>query len=336
MSDKRILVTGGTGAIGSNLVRRLIEQNDFDALFVLDNNSSGHKDNLSAHKNVFYIYADICDDAVLDELFQDGITHVYHLAANFANQSSVDNPVKDLTTNGLGIVKLLERSSRHGVKKLLYTSSSCVYKPTGEPFTETSPLLLSTPYAITKLLSEEYVTFFNKHKGLPAVIVRYFSNYGPGDYPGRFRSVIPNFIWKALHGEDLTITGTGDETRPFTYVDDIVTGTIAAMEKSPEKILKSHYTIPLDQNDNLIYNIGTEQEIKMIDLATKINELCGGKSKIVFVPRRDWDVVLHRPVSAGKARRELGFEAMTSIEEGLKKTIEWFNSDSFNRDHVKF
>lgn len=193
MSTKHILVTGGTGAIGSNLVRRLIELNEFEKLVILDNNSSGHADNAVAHDKVEYVYGDICDEAVLDSVFAHDITHVYHLVANFANQLSVDFPVKDLTTNGVGIVKLLERSTKHGVEKFLYSSSSCVYKPTGQPFSETSPLMLSTPYAITKLLSEHYVTFYNKFRGLPAVVVRYFSSYGPGDYPGKFRSVIPNF-----------------------------------------------------------------------------------------------------------------------------------------------
>lgn len=334
MSSKNILITGGTGAIGSNLVKRLVELDDFDLLVILDNNSSGHADNAVLHDNIVYVYGDICDDATLDRVFEHDITHVYHLAANFANQLSVDFPVKDLTTNGVGIVKLLERSVKHNVQKFLYASSSCVYKPTGEPFTETSPIMLSTPYAITKLLSEHYVTFFNKYKGLPAVIVRYFSSYGPGDYPGKFRSVIPNFLWSARQGHPLTITGTGEETRPFTYVGDIVEGTIIAMEKSQSKILDSHYTHPLHEEDNLVYNIGTETATKMSDLANIVNELCGNQSEVVYIPRRDWDVVPHRPVNASKARKELGFESQVSLEEGLKKTLEWFNSEGFNKNHV--
>jgi UDP-glucose 4-epimerase len=335
MSDKIILVTGGTGAIGSNLVKRLVERNDFEKLIILDNNSSGHADNAVTHDRVVYVHGDICDDAILDTLFEHDITHVYHLAANFANQLSVDFPVKDLTTNGIGIVKLLERSVKHKVQKFIYSSSSCVYKPTGKPFSETSPLMLSTPYAITKLLSEHYVTFYNKFRGLNAVIVRYFSSYGPGDYPGKFRSVIPNFLWSAMHGAPLMITGTGEETRPFTYVDDIVEGTIIAMEKSPHRIVKNHYTHPLEEDDNLVYNIGTETATKMADLATIVNALCGNKSEIVYVPRRDWDVVPHRPVDASKAKRELGFEANTSLEEGLQKTLEWYMSDAFNKSYIQ-
>ena len=334
MSAKNILVTGGTGAIGSNLVKRLIEIDDFDTLVILDNNSSGHADNALPHPKIVYVYGDICDDEVLSKVFEHDITHVYHLAANFANQLSVDFPVKDLTTNGIGIVKLLEKSVAHNVEKFLYSSSSCVYKPTGEPFTETSPLMLSTPYAITKLLSEHYVTFYSKFRGLPAVVVRYFSSYGPGDYPGKFRSVIPNFLWSAMHGMPLTITGTGEETRPFTYVGDIVEGTIAAMEKSQYKNLKNHYTHPLEVDDNLVYNIGTEVATTMSDLANKVNTLCGNKSEIVYVPRRDWDVVLHRPVDASKARKELNFEAQASLDEGLRKTLDWFESDGFNKNHV--
>jgi nucleoside-diphosphate-sugar epimerase len=335
MAQKTILVTGGTGAIGSNLVKKLIELDDFDKLVILDNNSSGHSDNLIENEKVIIVEGDIADDATLERAFNEEITHVYHLAANFANQSSVDYPVKDLTTNGLGIVKLLEKCVEHDIQKILYSSSSCVYKPVRGAFSETSPIMLSTPYSITKMLSEYYITFFNKHKGLPAVIVRYFSNYGPGDYPGKFRSVIPNFLWKARNNEPLIITGTGEETRPFTYIDDIVDGTIAAMEKSESKVVKSYYTHPHDEHDNLIYNIGTETITRMTELAELINELTGNTAGIEYVPRRDWDEMPHRAVDASKAKRELDFEATVSLEDGLQKTLEWFDSDSFNKEHIR-
>jgi len=335
MKKKVILVTGGTGAIGSNLVKRLLELDDFEKLVILDNNSSGHVDNIGEHKKVVLVVGDITNDETLEKAFNERITHVYHLAANFANQSSVDYPVKDLMTNGVGIVKLLEKCVEYNVKKVLYSSSSCVYKPVEGNFSETSPIMLSTPYSITKMLSEYYVTFFNKFHGLTAVIVRYFSSYGPGDYPGKFRSVIPNFLWKALHKEPLTITGTGEETRPFTYIDDIVNGTIAAMENSGERIVKSYYTHPHIEDDNLIYNIGTETRTRLVDLAEKINALTGNTADIEFVERRDWDEMPHRGVDASKAKKELNFEATISLDEGLKKTIAWFKSDQFNQDHIK-
>ncbi|MFT5036459.1 MAG: UDP-glucose 4-epimerase [Candidatus Azotimanducaceae bacterium] len=335
MTGKTILVTGGTGAIGSNLIKQLTTSQAYDKLVILDNNSSGHADNIQESENIVVVNGDICDEAVLEKAFSEGITHVYHLAANFANQNSVNYPVKDLTTNGLGVVKLLEKCVEHDVKKILYASSSCVYKPVVGAFSETSPIMLSTPYSITKMLSEYYVTFFNKYKGLPAVIVRYFSSYGPGDYPGQFRSVIPNFLWKATHNEPLIITGTGKETRPFTYIDDIVNGSIAAMDNSGDRIVKSYYTHPHEADDNLIYNIGTETTTEMIELAEKINALTGNTAGIEYVERRDWDEMPHRGVDASKAKKELNFDATISLDEGLQKTLEWFKSDAFNKGHIK-
>ena len=332
---KNVLVTGGTGAIGANLVKKLSEQKDTKVI-VLDNNSSGYHNNLIQKDNVTFVKGNICDNWVIDQAFTHDITHVYHLAANFANQSSVDFPEKDLTTNGIGIVKLLEASVKNNVKKFLYSSSSCVYKPVDSPFVEHGPIALTTPYAITKLLSEYYVTFYNKFKGLPCVIVRYFNNYGPGDYPGKFRSVICNFFWKDLNNEPLVITGDGSETRPFTFVDDIVDGTMTAMEKSKEKIVENFYTHPIEEDDNLIYNIANPEIVKIKDLAEKVNALCGNSAGIEYQPRRNWDVIPNRSVSIDKAKKELQFNPKTNIDEGLKKTLDWFNSKEFKNENTRF
>jgi len=333
---KNLLITGGTGAIGSNLVKKLSTKKDINKLVILDNNSSGYENNLAQKENIILIKGSICDSWIIKQAFSHDITHVYHLAANFANQSSVDYPEKDLMTNGIGTIKLLEAAAENNVEKFLYSSSSCVYKPADTPFIEHGPIALTTPYAITKLLSEHYVSFYNKFKNLPAVVVRYFNNYGPGDYPGKFRSVICNFFWKALRGEPLIITGDGNETRPFTFVGDIVDGTILAMEKSESKTLDNFYCHPIDENDNLIYNIANSETIKIKDLAEKINILCENSAKTEYIPRRNWDVIPNRLVSAEKARKELGFEAKITLDEGLKKTLDWFYSNDFNKKNTRF
>ena len=288
---KNILVTGGTGAIGSNLVKKLLVKEDTNKVIILDDNSSGYHNNLIQNDKIIFVKGNVCDSSVIEQAFSNNITHVYHLAANFANQSSVDFPEKDLMTNGIGIIKILEASAKNNVKKFLYSSSSCVYKPVDSPFVEHGPIALTTPYAITKLLSEYYVTFYNKFKGLPAVVVRYFNNYGPGDYPGKFRSVVCNFFWKALRNEPLIITGDGSETRPFTFVDDIVDGTIIAMEKSEEKVVENFYSHPIEKDDNLIYNIANPEVVKIKDLAEKVNDVCGSTACIKYQPRRNWDVI---------------------------------------------
>ena len=333
---KNILVTGGTGAIGSNLVKKLTEKGSADKTVILDDNSSGYHNNLTQKDNIIFVKGNICNDWVLEQAFSHDISHVYHLAANFANQSSVDYPEKDLMTNGVGIIKLLEASVKNNVEKFLYSSSSCVYKPVDSPFVEHGPIALTTPYAITKLLSEYYVTFYNKFKGLPAVVVRYFNNYGPGDYPGKFRSVICNFFWRALKNKPLIITGDGNETRPFTFVEDLVDGTIIAMEKSEHKTLENFYSHPIDKDDNLIYNIANPEVVKIKDLAEKINSLCGNTAGIEYQPRRNWDVIPNRSVCIEKASKELGFRPKINIDEGLEKTLSWFSSEKFKKENTRF
>ena len=172
MNKKNILVTGGAGAIGSNLVKSLL--NNCNKLVILDDFSSGRHENvdeLTNIPNVEVVDGNICDQSVVDKAFSYNIDQVYHLAVNFANQNSIDNPEKDLTTNGIGTIKILEASVKNNIEKFLLSSSSCIYKPGNEAFIEHGSVELTTPYAITKMLSEYYVTFFNKFHNLPAVIV---------------------------------------------------------------------------------------------------------------------------------------------------------------------
>ena len=145
---KNILVTGGAGAIGSNLVRKLLEEKDVTVV-VIDDVSSGDFNHLSGLSNLVIVEGSIVDKNVLDDAFRYGINEVYHLAVNFANQNSVDNPEKDLMTNGIGTIKVLESAVEHGVEKFLLSSSSCVYRPADKPFTEDDAVELTTPYALS-------------------------------------------------------------------------------------------------------------------------------------------------------------------------------------------
>ena len=191
-----ILVTGGAGAIGSNLVASLLKEGH--KVIVLDDLSSGHKRNIS--EAAVFFQGSILNEELLEEVFQNAkIDYVLHLAALFANQNSVDHPTLDLSVNGLGTLNILEKSLKYGVQKVVYTSSSCVYG--NDPImNEDKPLngILDTPYAITKLLGEQYCKFFSKCNGLNTVIVRLFNCYGPGEIPGKYRNAIPNFFSTAL------------------------------------------------------------------------------------------------------------------------------------------
>ena len=155
---------------------------------------------------------------------------VFHLAALFANQNSVEHPDRDLTVNGLGVVKVLEHAQRAGVAKVLYTSSSCVYGNKAVMRETDIDFKPDTPYAITKLLGEQYCRFWSEFHKLDTVMVRLFNTYGPGEHPGRYRNVIPNFMKLAMAGEALADHGTGEETRDFNFVADTVAGMILAME----------------------------------------------------------------------------------------------------------
>jgi UDP-glucose 4-epimerase len=319
-AGKRVLVTGGAGCIGSNLVRALVKA-DAERVTVLDDFSSGSRWNLPNHPQLFLVEGSVLSEEDLKKAFSVKPQYVFHLAAHFANQSSVDDPERDLMVNGLGTLKVLQHSHLADVEKFVFASSGCsVYGsqaplPLREDFVS---LYLDTPYQIHKLLGELYCNFFSNYYGLPVVIMRYFNVYGPGEVPGKYRNVIPNFIWWALQKQKLPITGTGEETRDFTFVDDIVEATLKA-GVIPEALGEA-------------INIASETETKAIDLAGMINELTGNDNGVKFVGRRKWDKIVRRRASIEKARKVIGYEPKIGIKEGLKKTVDWFLQ---NRDKIE-
>jgi len=312
--NKRILITGGAGCIGSNLTRALLK-NGAGKVFVLDDLSSSYKWNLPNDPNLVFIHGSILDEEILRSAFSEKPQYVFHLAALFANQNSIDHPETDLMVNGLGTLKVLQWSHRANVEKFVFASSGCsVYGsqaplPLKEDFVS---LHLDTPYQITKLLAELYCNFFHNYYGLPVAIGRFFNVYGPSEVPGKYRNVIPNFIYWALRHEPLPITGTGEETRDFTFVKDIVDGTlrVGALPKAVGEAI----------------NLASGTETKVIDLANWINDLTGNNG-VKFVKRRKWDKIVKRRASIEKARRILGYEPKTNMKTGLKKTYEWFKEN---------
>src|SRR4030066_299826 len=225
---KNVLITGGAGCIGSNLTKALIEA-EASKVIVLDDLSAAEKLNVPIDPKVIFVEGSALDDEILKRVFSMKLDCVFHLAAHFANQNSVDNPETDLEVNGLGTIKVLEYSHLAKVSKFVFASSGCSVYGSQAPLPlkeDYVSLHLDTPYQITKLLGELYCNFFHNYYGLQAAIARYFNVYGPGEIPGAYRNVIPNFMWWALHKMPLPITGTGEETRDFTFVDDIVDGTL--------------------------------------------------------------------------------------------------------------
>lgn len=224
---KRVIVTGGAGAVGSNLTKKLLSLKAF--VIVIDDLSSGYEWNLPQDdKNLLFIKGDIANDVDLKRVFNEEPELIFHLAAFFANQNSVDYPEKDLRTNGFGTLKLLEYAKLYGkLERFVYASSGCSIYPSDAPMPykeELTNMYMTTPYQITKMLGELYCNYFKKVQGVPTVKARFFNSFGPGEVPGQYRNVIPNFIYWAKQGYSLPITGTGEETRDFTFVGDIVDG----------------------------------------------------------------------------------------------------------------
>jgi nucleoside-diphosphate-sugar epimerase len=310
----RVLVTGGAGAIGNNLSAALAEAGA--SVIILDNLSSAECWNVPSRPDILFVEGDIRDEVKLKRIFFERPRTVFHLAAFFANQNSVDHPETDLDVNGLGTLRLLEYSVFTGVERFVYASSGCSIYGSSAPLPLKEDFMsmhLSTPYQITKMLGELYCNFFANHHGLKVVKPRFFNSYGPGEVPGEYRNVIPNFIYWAMKGMPLPLTGTGEETRDFTYVGDIVDG-----------LLRSG---AMDSAVGEEFNLASGKEIRIGDLARMINAATGNAAGIRMVQRRKWDTKSRLLASIDKAHSLIGYEPRTSFEEGLARTIEWFGKN---------
>ena len=313
---KSVLITGGAGCIGSNLTKALIKA-EAAKITVLDDLSAAYKWNIPDAPNVVFIQGSVLHEEVLKRAFSLKPDFVFHLAAHFANQNSVDNPETDLMVNGLGILKVLEYACLVNVRRFVYSSSGCgVYGLDSKmPFEEHDiSISLHTPYQVTKLLGELYTNYFYNLYGLPIVNARFFNVYGPGEVPGRYRNVIPNFFYWAMHGQALPITGDGTETRDWTYVDDIMNGLLAMgiREKAIGEAI----------------NLGSGNEHKVIDMANMVNEITGNKAGVVYTKRRNWDAKHRLLSSIEKAKRLLDYQPQTEFEAGLRRVHEWLIENS--------
>ena len=310
-AGKTVLVTGGAGAIGSNLCRRLAKLEA--QVLILDDLSSAERWNVPDLPGILFVEGDVLDEVKMKRVFFEKPQLVFHLAAFFANQNSVDHPERDLLVNGMGTLRLLEYSQLSGVERFVYASSGCSIYGSDAPLPlheEFVSLHLSSPYQVTKMLGELYCNFFHNHYELRVVKSRFFNSYGPGELPGQYRNVIPNFIYWALKGRPLPITGSGEETRDFTYVGDIVDGLLRA------GVLES----AIGQE----FNLASGQEIRIRDLAEMINRMVGNPAGVIYAQRRKWDTKSRLLASIDRARELIGYKPNTTFASGLQNTLEWF------------
>jgi UDP-glucose 4-epimerase len=289
-------------------------------VYVVDDLSSGYLWLLPDDDRVHFIEADVCDLPRVLPSIEGADPVVFHLAAFFANQNSVDHPLDDLHTNGRGTLTALMWAADQHAQRVVYASAGCSIAGHGidAPIREDMPvsLDLDTPYQITKALGEFYCNYFASR--VSTARCRFFNSYGPGEVPGPYRNVIPNFIWRALHDEPLVITGTGQETRDFIFVDDLVDGLCRAAT--------------MDSAHKQAFNLGTGIETRVIDMAQAVIRLCNSGSTIEYAPRRSWDHSLRRQADVTLAGSALGFRPTITFENGLARTVQWFQE---NQDRIE-
>jgi len=315
IQGKTVLITGGAGAIGSNLARRLA-QLEPRMVIILDDLSASYDWNIPALPNILFVKGSVVDEVVLKRVFQENPQIVFHLAAFFANQNSVDFPERDLMVNGMGTLRVFEYCRMNRVERIIYASSGCSIYGSNAPLPlreEFMSMNLVTPYQITKMLGELYANFFHHHHGLPVVKTRFFNSYGPGEVPGQYRNVIPNFIYWAMSRKPLPFTGTGEETRDFTYVMDIV-----------DALLRAAY---FEAALNREMNIASGKETNILQMAERINLLAGNSAGIRRAQPRVWDTKKRLLASIERAREILGYEPRTDFETGLGQTVQWFREN---------
>ncbi len=321
----RILVTGGAGFIGSNLVDILMTQGH--EVTVIDNLSVGKASNIEHHlesDHFHFVNDSILNEGTLERLIRRADL-IYHLAAVVGVKYVVDDPLMAIITNVRGTENVLELAFKYWVRTVIASSSEIYGKSTVVPLQEDSDRLLGPTtvgrwsYSDAKAIDEYFALGYAK-KGLPVSVVRYFNAYGPRLDPLGYGSVIAKFMTQALRGEPLTVYDNGEQTRCFTYVRDTIEGTIRAAT--------------VKEAVGQVFNIGSNRETSIIELAQLIRKLTGTRSEIAHISYEvaygeQFEETRRRVPDVTRARETLGFEAQTTLEEGLQKTLAWFQ-DSAN------
>ena len=307
----KVLISGGNGFLGSHLAERAIKEG-FEVT-ILDDFSTSNKVNVPKEVNII-------KKKVEDLDIQDDFQFIVHLAARPSPEDYILNPVETLMSNSVGTMKLLETATRNK-SRFFYTSSSEVYGnaeilPTPETYYGcVSSCGIRSCYDESKRFSEALIMAYHRKFDIDTRIQRPFNIYGPRIRPdGLYGRVIPRFIQQAIKGDEITIHGEGTQTRSFLYVDDWVDATWRMLT--------------MDGLDGEIFNIGSSEEVTIIDLANIILKKTRSSSKMVYEKKREDDPV-RRAADISKAKTILGWRPETKLNEGLDKTIEWIKGDIF-------
>jgi nucleoside-diphosphate-sugar epimerase len=307
LKDRRVLVTGGAGFVGNNLVRRLLREGA--RVTVLDDLFTGRRENLP-ETGFTFVEGSVCDPPLVEHLVAENEI-VFHAAARNIVVST-RNPKDDFETNIGGTLNVLLAARATGtVERMIYTSSTSVYgNPRYLPVNEDDHLSLLTPYAVSKLSGEHYCTAFYESYGLPTTAVRYSNIFGPGQDPANpYCGVVAKFVEALFEGQPPTIHGDGNQTRDFTFIDDAVDATV--MAATSERALGE------------VFNVGTGVETSVNQLAAVLIRLIGAAVVPTHSNRRDVDNIRRRVVNIEKTRRALRWVPEVTLEEGLRRTVEW-------------
>jgi nucleoside-diphosphate-sugar epimerase len=305
-----VLVTGGAGFIGSNLVGALA--GDGHPVRVLDDLSTGRKENLDGVAgNVEVVLGDVRDRALVRGAL-DGVEVVFHLAALPSVARSVADPRASHEVNVDGTLNVLLAAGDAGVRRLVYASSSSVYGDTPVlPKHEEMPVSPRSPYAAAKLAGEAYCRAFSHVYPLETVCLRFFNVFGPRQDPAsQYAAVVPRFVTRMLAGRPAEVTGDGRQTRDFTFVANAVEACRLAASAGPGAVGRA-------------MNVGCADRISVLDLVGLINDLLGQRLDPVFTPARPGDV-RDSQASTDKAKRLIGYRPLVPVREGLAATVRWF------------
>jgi len=301
----KILVTGGAGFIGSNVVDALVK--DGHEVTVLDNLSTGKEENINPEVKFYNI--DLLDIESLEFVFREFKPDVVnHHAAQIDVRKSVEDPAFDAETNIIGSINLFELSINYGVRRIIFSSTGGALYGELEnlPASEDTPIEPLSPYGVAKYCAENYLNYFKRLYGVERVILRYANVYGPRQDQLGEAGVVAIFTGKTLKGEKPVIYGDGNQTRDYIYVEDVVEANILALNGKEG-----------------FYNIGTGRETSVNELINVFSNVLGKEIKPEYVPPRKGEVY-RISLDGEKAKRELGFTPKFTIEEGIRKTIEWY------------
>lgn len=303
-----ILITGGAGFIGSHILAQLQGRRDMDVV-VFDNLSSGSKEHVPAGMEL--VEGDVCDEAAVDALFADHhFDAVIHLAAQTMVPTSVEQPVLDCQINLEGVLHVLEACRIHGTGHILFSSSAAVYGDNLHiPLKETERLVPTSPYGITKMTTEHYLRVYHELYGMDATVFRFANVYGERQGEKGEGGVVSIFCKLLSQRQGITVFGDGNQTRDFVYAGDIAQAIIRALP------LKGYHTM----------NVSTGQETSINDLIRSFEKAVGYTVPVQYTAPRTGDIL--RSVLSNEAlKRDLGFVPEMDLEEGIRRTYDWYRS----------